>query len=268
MVNAIQNPGEVTLLGPLVHNPTVQERLAARGFRTNPQIELREIPLTPKVLVPAHGISTRDRRRLEQAGKQIIDTTCPFVRGIHRVAERFRHNGRFTVVIGKLRHTEVQGIVRDLAHFAVVLKPEQVRGYAANRIGVLCQSTIDPALARTVAAVIRVRNPTARLEFAETICEATLERRRATLALVRKTEAVVVAGGKNSNNTRELVTLVESEGIPCLHVERADEIPPGWPDFFQTIGVTAGASTLDETIDEVCWNLSENRAPACAFSSV
>ena len=105
----------VTIHGELVHNEAVKEQLKRRGFHMTPEAERKSVPETPQVLITAHGISDRERLRLESAGKRLIDTTCPLVRLVHESAQRLAAEGFFVIVIGRRGHVEVHGDHRRLA---------------------------------------------------------------------------------------------------------------------------------------------------------
>jgi 4-hydroxy-3-methylbut-2-enyl diphosphate reductase len=211
----------------------------------------RRMPETPTVLITAHGVSDRERQRLEGAGKALVDTTCPLVTRVHQAALRLRDEGYHVLVIGKPGHVEIQGIVEDLPSFDVVESAEEVRTYPHARLGIVCQTT---ATARNVAKIreaIAARNPGAEIQFLDTVCLPTKDHQRALERLLGEVEAMVVVGGRNSNNTRELVALCAERGIPALHVQDASELDPEWFLGIETVGLTAGTSTLDATIDAV-----------------
>src|SRR5207247_787258 len=105
------------------------------------------LPATPAVLVTAHGISDTARNRLLDAGKQIIDTTCPLVRRAHLAAQQLQAAGFHVLVIGKQEHVEVLGIVEDLTSYDVIGSAAAVRCYPYPRLGIVCQTTASPDLA-------------------------------------------------------------------------------------------------------------------------
>jgi len=244
-------PETVTILGELVHNRQVNAELRRRGFRLRSEKDRDRVPDTPRVLITAHGVSDRERNRLADAGKDIIDTTCPLVRRIHDTALRLERSGYFVVIIGKRSHVEVQGIAGDLRCHAVVQHLKDVVPFPADRLGVVCQSTTSPRVAQRILAAIYAANPGKRIHFVPTFCAPTRKRQAAVQALLQEVDAVVVVGGRNSNNTRELVRLVRSRRVPCLHVCTAADIDPDWFEPYDTVGLTAGTSTADETIEAV-----------------
>ncbi len=247
----IDQPGGVTVRGELVHNPAVIRELDRRGFSRTPETARDAIPVTPRVMITAHGISERERRRLESAGKELVDTTCPLVRGVHVAARSLADAGFFVVVIGKPGHVEVEGIVGDLDRWAVVETADQAESWDEPRIGVVCQTTVPPRVAQEVLAAIVDRNRGKEIRFEDTVCQPTRQRQEAVLDLIDRVDALVVVGGRNSNNTRELARLAASRGVPWVHVEGAADLDPAWFEPFGVVGLTAGTSTLDETVDEV-----------------
>jgi 4-hydroxy-3-methylbut-2-enyl diphosphate reductase len=248
--HAVTEPTAVTIHGELVHNASVLAELDGRGFVRSDEAA-RPLPATPQVLVTAHGISERERQRLLGAGKQLIDTTCPLVHKVHRIAQELQQQGRHVVVIGKAAHVEVLGIVEDLEHCTVISEPDEVGPLPAARIGIVCQTTVPIRLARRIAAAVRARNPGADVRFHDTVCEPTKQRQAAVERLLPRVDAFVVVGGRNSNNTRQLRRLCEQALVRVLQVEGPAELDPAWFSGCAVVGLTAGTSTPDATIAAV-----------------
>jgi 4-hydroxy-3-methylbut-2-enyl diphosphate reductase len=250
-------PGTVTVYGELVHNETVQARLAGLGFQSTSENERDHLPDTPLVMITAHGVSDFERARLETAGKQLIDTTCPLVVKVHRAARQLALEGRHVLIIGRPGHVEVRGILEDLASGEVVENAAAVKSYPHGRLGIVCQSTTPPRLAADVNLAIRAANPKADIRFIDTICQPTRDRQDAVVRLLPLVDALVVVGGRNSNNTRELAALSRDRGVPAFHVQSAEDLDASWFCGCRVVGLTAGTSTLDETIQEVHQALAE-----------
>lgn len=251
------NPQEVTIHGQLVHNERVLVELEQRGFAMTGESERAGVPATPTVLITAHGISERERRRLTEAGKELVDTTCPLVTRVHQAALALQAEGYHVLLIGRPGHVEVQGIVEDLESYHVIPSEEHAETYPYTRLGVVCQTT---AVSRNVAKVreaIAAKNPQAEIKFVDTVCLPTKEHQRSAERLLDEVDAMVVVGGRNSNNTRELVALCVERGVPAYHVQGAADLEAHWFDGVETVGLTAGTSTLDVTIDEVWAALSK-----------
>ncbi len=264
----IERPQSVTIFGQLVHNEVVLARLRQRGFQTMPEHDRSKLPATPEVLIPAHGISDAQRHWLEAAGKRLIDATCPLVGRVHQAARTLAIQGRYVLLIGKPGHVEVEGIVEDLPQCEVVSCAGEVRSYPCNRLGIVCQTTTPPHVADEIRLAVTMRNLRAEIRFVDTICRATRARQRAVEELLSRVDAMVVVGGRNSNNTRELAALCRQRGVPALHVQSADDLDPKWFQDCRTVGLTAGTSTLDETISQVRQALCQLNAgitgsPAC-----
>lgn len=247
----IESASDSTIYGELVHNPLVLVELEHRGFQLLAEDHRTRIPATSNVVITAHGISDRERARLADAGKQLIDTTCPLVRRAHQAAQQLAQDGFHVLVIGRPGHVEVRGLTEDLGSYDVVSSLGQVQFWPYAKLGVICQTTTPPRQAAEIVAAIRERNSQAEVRFVNTICQPTLDRQSALDDLCRRVDAVVVVGGANSNNTRQLVQFARELGTPAWQVQSAAELRPEWFEDCRTVGLTAGTSTLDETVDEV-----------------
>ena len=250
-IGEVREPELVTIHGELVHNDVVLGDLRRRGFAMASEDGRTRVATTPTVLITAHGISDAERRRLREAGKVLVDTTCPLVSRAHRAAQELQGEGCFVVVVGKANHVEVRGIVEDLHSFEVVADASQVRTYDRDRIGIVCQTTTSERVATQVREAVEALNPRAEVRSIDTICHPTKDHQRALSRLLEEVEAMVVVGGRNSNNTRELVALCLERGVPALHVQGAEGLDPEFFRGVDCVGLTAGTSTLDETIEEV-----------------
>ncbi len=255
VANSVPNPDEVTIHGELVHNPVVLYELNESGFRIASETN-REIPKTDEVLITAHGISDQERERLSRAGKTLIDTTCPLVGRVHRAAKTFSRQGYLVVVIGRPGHVEVRGIVEDLKDHAVVPDVDAVRFFAATHIGIVCQTTMPPDVVERVRQEISRQNPESQIRFIDTVCQPTRDRQIAVDRLANLVDIVVVVGGNNSNNTRQLVRRVQTAGKRAIHIESAAELRDYSFLGVSAVGLTAGTSTPDSVIDEVYSSLS------------
>jgi 4-hydroxy-3-methylbut-2-enyl diphosphate reductase len=250
-IDGIDEPAEVTIHGQLVHNEAVLGRLESIGFAMADEVDRRALPATPTVLITAHGISDRERRRLAEAGKRLVDTTCPLVTRVHQAALSLQKQDYHVLVIGRRGHVEVRGIVEDLERFEILESVADVRHFPHPRLGIVCQTTATERKVREIRDAVAAMNPGAEIRFIDTVCLPTKEHQRALDRLLERVDAVVVVGGHNSNNTRELAARCRDRGRPALHVQSADELDAGWFKGFATVGLTAGTSTLPETIEAV-----------------
>ncbi len=252
VIDGIEEPSTVTIHGQLVHNELVQTQLEARGFAMRGEANRGEsLAETPAVLITAHGISNRERERLEAASKRLVDTTCPLVMRAHQAAQNLQALGYHVLVIGRRGHVEIEGIVGDLENYDVIESVGEVAVYPHSRLGIVCQTTATERRVEQIHAAIVARNPQAEIKFVDTVCLPTKDHQHALERLLDEVEAVVVVGGYHSNNTRELAARCRERGKPALHIQSADDLDAGWFKGFAKIGLTAGTSTLPETIDEV-----------------
>ncbi len=249
-IESIEDPHSVTIYGDLVHNESVLRHLRQRGFHSTGEVG-RSVPETARVLITAHGLSNRERETLRRSGKDLIDTTCPLVRRAHQAALELAAEGRHVVVIGRPGHVEVRGLTGDLMSHTVIERKEDVRPLGHRRIGVVCQTTTREETARPILARLAKLNPDADLRYVNTICRPTRRRQRAVAILLRAVQALVVVGGKHSNNTRALVERAKRSGVRVRHVQSPSDLHPDWFCGIETVGLTAGTSTLPTTVVEV-----------------
>jgi 4-hydroxy-3-methylbut-2-enyl diphosphate reductase len=244
--------GPLTVLGELVHNPVVRERLTGRGVREG-RLDDFASAATRQVMITAHGASDRDRNAWSAAGFHVADGTCPLVHRAHEQLRSLIAAGYFPVVIGKPGHVEVRGLTGDFPH-AVVL--EMARDVASlpthvSQFGVISQTTQPIDHVRALVDCIRRARPDAEVEFCDTVCQPTKNRQLALQKLLATCDTIVVVGGRNSNNTRQLVEAAKSAGRRAIHIERPDQLrAPNLRDA-QIVGLTAGTSTLKETVAAV-----------------
>ena len=249
--HAVAAEGPVTMLGQLVHNPVVMSHLATLGVREGRLEEVGRVE-TRGVVITAHGAADGHRRAWREAGHEVTDTTCPLVRKAHGALARLVEAGYFPVVIGKRGHVEVRGLTGDFPEAVVVEGEGDVGRLPEGRsLGVVSQTTQPLGKVERLVEVIRRARPGVSVRFVDTVCQPTKDRQEAMDALCRECEVVVVVGGRNSNNTRELVVRAASLGAVAHHVETADELRCEWFEGVECVGVTAGTSTLDETVDAV-----------------
>jgi 4-hydroxy-3-methylbut-2-en-1-yl diphosphate reductase len=245
------NPDQATVHGELVHNQVVLTELTVRGFRQSREEDRHTLPESSTVVVTAHGISNRERSRLLSAGKRLVDTTCPLVKRVHFASQKLQRDGYHLLVVGKPGHVEVQGIVEDLDSYTVVPDLQSVAEYPFPKLGIISQSTTSQKTLHLIRQEIEAQNPTAEIRFVDTTCQPTREHQSSLEKLLPFVDAVVVVGGHTSNNTRELAALARRHGVKSFHVQEASELCEEWFEGVEVVGLTAGTSTLDETILEV-----------------
>ncbi len=248
--------GPLTILGELVHNPVVRERLAQRGVREG-SLE-RDTAATPQVMITAHGASDRARTEWRAAGFGVADGTCPLVRHAHEQLRVLVGLGYFPVVVGKAGHVEVRGLTGDFPGAWVVESEADIaRLPERKRFGVIAQTTQPVEKVWALVEALRAARPESEVRFTDTVCQPTKNRQNALRKLIAECDTVVVVGGRNSNNTVQLVTAASAAGRTVFHLERPEELEPAWFTGAKIVGLTAGTSTLKETVAAVQVRLEE-----------
>ena len=248
--------GPFTILGELVHNPVVRERLAQRG-ELEGALAGDSAP-TPQVMITAHGASDRKRAEWRGAGFGVADGTCPLVRHAHGQLGLLVSLGYAPVVIGKRGHVEVEGLTGDFPDACVVENADDISHLPQReRYGVISQTTQPVERVRALVEAIRAARPASEVRFTDTVCQPTKNRQNALRKLIAECDTMVVVGGRNSNNTVQLVTAASAAGLKVFHIERAEELDPAWFRDAQHVGITAGTSTLKETVAAVHHRLEQ-----------
>ena len=243
----------LTILGELVHNPVARERLTNLGAREGTLDNFQSAPAGSPVLITAHGAADERRRAWTAAGFAVADATCPLVRRAHHALAELVAAGCHPVVIGRHGHAEVRGLTGDFPGASVVQDVSDTDALPtdAPRLGVVAQTTQPPDHVATLLDAIRRARPGSEVRFRDTVCQPTKDRQNALRALLTTVDAVVVVGGRNSHNTRQLALAAETAGRRVLQVERPEELPVGWFRAGERVGLTAGTSTLGETVATV-----------------
>jgi len=259
----------LTILGDLVHNEAVLARLQASGIavaRTPSDVK------THRVMVTAHGASERTLAKVRALGLESIEATCPLVQVAHQAIRTLVCAGYHPVIVGQRDHVEVRGLTDDLGAFDIVLHDGDVLQLEDRpRFGVAAQTTQPIDKVRHLVALMRQRFPQSDVRFTDTVCHPTKQRQSAAIDLARQCDVVIVVGGENSNNTRELVNTCRRHCPHVHHIQAEVDIRSEWIAGAATVGVTAGTSTPDDVIDRVERQLralaSEPRTPFHTMSS-
>lgn len=250
----------LTVLGDLVHNETVLAELRKRGIRIEQQPDHIR---TPTVMITAHGTSERALSQARARGLRVLEATCPLVHVAHRALAKLVAAGFHPVVVGKRDHVEVRGLTGDLDQFDVILTPEDIASLTERpRFGVMAQTTQPIERVRQLVRSLRERFPQSEVQFVDTVCQPTKQRQHAACELAQQCDVVIVIGGTHSNNTRELVQTCARHCSRVHHVQTAADLHDDWFHGDDTVGLTAGTSTPDGTIQGVEQRLRECAAQA------
>ena len=249
LVNRVANERPLTVLGELVHNSTVLNTLSNRGvkFANKP-----EDVMTETVMITAHGTSNQTRRSVMQQGLQMQDATCPLVHHAHKQIHKLIENGCHPVIIGRNGHVEVLGLTDDLVEYDVVLNEQDIDKINFHkRFGVIAQTTQPISHVQALVKYLKSRFPKSKVRFVDTVCQPTKQRQRAAEELAMKSDVVLVIGGLNSNNSKELAKTCAKFCANVYHIQSPDDIQITWIDTAKKLGITAGTSTPNELINAV-----------------
>ncbi|MFH1386731.1 MAG: 4-hydroxy-3-methylbut-2-enyl diphosphate reductase [bacterium] len=245
----------VYMLGNLVHNSQVVEKLKNAGIKTVKS--LSEIPTGIKgsLLISAHGVSPEVYNEAKKLKLEIIDTTCPWVKKAQHLAKELADKGMTVIIIGDEGHPEVKGLLGWAGTNSLVVQtPEDLAGieslnFFQSGIGVVAQTTQSEA--NFDAIVKALRGKFKELVVHKTICGATSKRQNTAVELAQKVELMLVIGDKMSANTKRLAELCSQTGTETHQIQTADELDKNWIKGKAKIGITAGASTPEWVIKEV-----------------
>ncbi len=254
-------PENTYILGELIHNPDVVERIRSRGIPTVESVE--EVPEGATLLIRSHGVGKGTFLECERRHIRVVDCTCAFVRRSQRIVESESEKGRTVVIIGHAEHPETVGLigwVKDGGEAYVFSSPNDDFSILAEKeVSVVAQTTFsEQSFSETCENLRKVCQKT--VEIFHTICYTTVWRQREAQEIARRSEAVLVIGGKNSSNTGKLYEIATKN---CGHVywlQNAEAFEYEKIKFFNRVGVIAGASTPDWQTQEVLFKMEESNA--------
>ena len=243
--------------GPIVHNDDVVADLEEKGVKVlNTKEELTELT-EGSVVIRAHGVPKEIYEIMEQKNIECIDATCPFVKRIHKIVEKESAEGRRIIVIGNAKHPEVEGIRGWCKTPATVIESReealQFNGSKDDKYCVVSQTTFNYKKFQELVEIFQKKGYD--IIVANTICSATEERQKEASELAAKADVMIVIGGTHSSNTRKLYELCKSECENTYYIQTSDEMDYTQIRSNNNVGITAGASTPNNIIEEVSKNV-------------
>ncbi len=262
---AKNSPSEsVRAFGPLVHNPKIISDLEKAG------VQIAEDPdeiLEGTVILRSHGVKQELEAEFKRRGVNIVDATCPLVKKPQRIAASLGKKGYFLVLVGNADHPEVKGVVSYFSKpdFLVTYQVSDIEKIPTHitKVGVVAQTTIEVKVLNEITEACRKRFE--EVAVYNTICDATSIRQEEAEVLAQKADVMIVVGGKNSSNTTKLVKICQRHQPHTYWIEEKEEISLSWFIGKLKIGVTGGASTPQDYVDEVgdyIATLLDSREPA------
>ena len=247
---------EIYCLGELVHNKTIIDDFKAKGIKFVNDIE--EAKKT--TIIRAHGIEKNIYEKAKRRNIELIDLTCPSVLKIHEIVEKYAKNDYYIFLVGKKEHPETIGTYSFCGkNSCIISKSSDVEKALENfsktnldKTLIIVQTTYSKKEFKEIVEKIKENLPqNILLEIKNTICKATELRQEETKSMSKKVDLMVIVGGKNSSNTNKLYEIAKANCKKAIFVETKEEIDKNTIRDFERVGIMAGASTPQKSIDEI-----------------
>lgn len=247
----------VYTFGPIIHNEEVVRDLEEKGIRViNDVSELKTLP-KGTIIIRSHGVAKNIYDEINKSGFEIIDATCPFVLKIHKIVEEQSRAGASIVVVGNENHPEVEGIVGWSMSRTYIIdsaeKAEKFKAEPGEKLCIVSQTTFNYKKFEELVEIISKKGYN--VSIRNTICNATEERQTEARAIASKADAMIVIGGRSSSNTRKLYEICKSECDDTYYIQTLRDLDLYKFNSEGCIGITAGASTPNNIIEEVYSNV-------------
>ena len=251
---AEKNNETIYTFGPIIHNEQVVEDLEKNGvFVVNSVEELKKLQPGTTVIVRSHGVGKAIYDLMEACGLHIVDATCPFVKKIHRIVERESNAGKSIIIIGNDKHPEVEGIKGWVCgKVSVIENFDEARAFRAEANEQLCivsQTTFNYNKFQDLVEIICEKGYD--VESINTICNATEERQTEAKLIAGTVDSMIVIGGSHSSNTQKLFEICKKECENTHYIQTLEDLDIDSLKSCECIGITAGASTPNNIIEEV-----------------
>lgn len=239
--------------GPIIHNEEVVKDLESKGVTVlEGEKDLRKLD-KGTVVIRSHGVPREICEMIEKKGLTCVDATCPFVKRIHRIVEKESGEGRRIIIIGNPGHPEVEGIM-GWSHTpaAVIESAEEAEKFTClpgEKLCLVSQTTFNYNKFKELVEIFQKKGYN--ITIVNTICNATEERQTEAREIADKVDAMIVIGGKHSSNTRKLYEICRERCKSTYLIQTLDDLHLELPETAALVGITAGASTPNNIIEEV-----------------
>ena len=245
--------GPIYTYGPIIHNEEVVKDLESRGVSVIRSEEELEGITEGTVIIRSHGVEKRICDKLLGKGLRIVDATCPFVKKIHNIVEKESAEGKYILIIGNPDHPEVIGI-RGWAgsNVSVIQNADDIEkvDFSKNKkICVVSQTTFNYNKFQDLVEIIKKKSYD--VSVLNTICNATKERQTEAKSIAESVDAMIVIGDKHSSNTQKLFEICRMACNNTYYIQTLDDLNLNQLGSVETVGITAGASTPNNIIEEV-----------------
>ena len=275
ITEAADTEGPIAPVGDIIHNPQVVERLRAKGVEGAESVEQAKSRGFTRVAITAHGMGPHLAVQASEQQMQLVDTTCPLVTEVQRLAQKLVRQGYYLVVYGDSYHPEVKSVLgwastsKSCAAKKIADLPWNAKRGASGpgvvtpprKVALVSQTTknVEELMKFAMELQGMVVPEGGEFRLCNTICEPTSERQNALrrLATEDNVDLILAIGGRKSSNTARLAEVGNSMGVTSYHIERAEDIEQAWLDQANVVGITAGASTPDDVIEDIVAYLAE-----------
>lgn len=244
--------------GPIIHNEEVVRDLKQRGVHV--VRELKELENLPKgkIIIRSHGISRREHEAMKACGFEVLDATCPFVLKIHRLVEKYSKEGYRIVIAGNEHHPEVEGIlgwVEGQPAYTVTSQEdiEKLPLKEEEKVCLVAQTTFNYNKFQELVEIIKKKGYD--ISVLDTICNATEERQTEARKIAAESDLMIVIGDKHSSNTQKLYEISKKECANTYYIQTSKDMDYHQIQSINNVGITAGASTPNNIIEEVSKNV-------------
>ena len=244
---------KIYTFGPIIHNDEVVKELEEKGVTVIHSIE--ELEKVPKgiLIIRSHGVAKDIYDRMEKAGFTCIDATCPFVKRIHNIVRKESSEGKKIVIVGNAGHPEVEGIRGWCETQSDIIESEeealQYQNADDREICIVSQTTFNYNKFKDIVEIFQKKGYD--INVVNTICNATEERQTEAREIAAEVDAMIVIGGTHSSNTRKLYEICKQECENTHFIQTLDDLHLELPKSVRLVGITAGASTPNNIIEEV-----------------
>jgi 4-hydroxy-3-methylbut-2-enyl diphosphate reductase len=258
--NASSNEDEniIYTYGPIIHNDEVVKDFKEKGVVVISDLkELENLP-KGKVIIRSHGISRAEYEEIEKYGFEIVDATCPFVRKIHRLVDEHSRDGEYIIIIGNANHPEVIGIKgwvnsKDVTVLDSYDEAQNFMLDSEKKLCIVSQTTFNYNKFQDLVEIVQKKGYD--ICVLNTICNATEVRQTEARQIAKEVDAMIVIGDKHSSNTQKLFEICNTECENTYYIQTSKDMDYSILKSINNVGITAGASTPNNIIEEVSKNV-------------
>lgn len=254
-----KNKSPVYVRHEIVHNRRVVEKLKAKGVKFVEEVD--QIPNGSLTVFSAHGVSKQVKENAKQRDLVTVDATCPLVTKVHSQGQRYAARGYEIILIGHEYHPEVQGTIGQISGkvhlISDVADVENLEVANPARVAFITQTTLSVDDTAEIVEALKAKFPKIVGPDIDDICYATQNRQNAVRALAKKVDLVLVVGANNSSNSNRLCEVSRANGTPAYLLQEAEDLKLEWLANKKVVGISAGASTPEELVEEVIAKIAD-----------